>query len=211
MERTSPNYSDPDLNKIPEESLLEKYEAGFDKTMNAAGKVYSLGRKIAYIFMGLFFFLIGGSLTVWGIFNYSDRIKEMDLFEKTEGTVIRMREVPPTDNSGVTFAPVIEYSDAKGGKFVYESKNSSDPPAYEVGEKVVMRYDKNDPGDAFIDTFWGRWSGTLTILLFPVVIFPLGIWMLISAFRKNKSVKPQKNTGGSGSPYSSASSYVNIG
>lgn len=206
MERTSPNYNDPNFNKKPEDTLLDKYEAGLDKTLNAADKVYSVGRKIGYIFMGLFFFLIGGAMTVWGIFNYNDRVDEMNSFEKTIGTVVKMREVPETENSGVTYAPVIDYTDAGGKKFVYESKNSSDPPAYVVGEKVNLRYDKNDSEDVFIDTFWGKWSGTLTIFVFPLVIFPLGIWMLFSAFRRKKSSSVQGT-----SQNSSRNSYVSIG
>jgi hypothetical protein len=207
MERTSPNYNDPNFNKKPEDSFLDKYESGLDKTLNAADKVYSVGRKIGYIFMGLFFFLIGGALTVWGILNYNSRLAELETFEKTTGTVVRMREVPPTDNSGVTYAPVINFTDANGKKYEYESKNSSDPPAYTVGEKVQMRYDKKDPDDAFIDTFWGKWSGTIIIFSFPPVLLVLGIWMLISAFKKNKPKQPvnQKNYA------QNSSSYVSIG
>jgi hypothetical protein len=210
MERTSPDYNDPQFNKKSEDSPLDKYEAGFDKAFNAADKVYSAGRKIGYIFMGFFFLFIGAGMTVWGIFNYSDRLDEMNSFEKTIGTVVKMREVPPTDNSGETYAPVIEYTDAGGRKFVYESKNSSDPPAYVVGEKVNIRYDKSDPEDVFIDTFWGKWSGTLTIFVFPLVIFPLGMWMLFSAFSRKKSYSGHGSGQGS-SQNRSGSSYVSIG
>ena len=175
------------------------YEQKIDKTLDTVNTVYSTGRRIAYVFMGLFFFLIGGVLTLWGIFNYSDRVKEMDSFEKTTGAVVRLREVPPTENSGITYAPVISFTDAKGNKYEYESKNSSDPPAYEIGEKVAMRYDMKDPDDAFIDTFWGRWSGTLIIFVFPLVVFPIGLWMLFSAFRgKRKKKNNPENIGNSG-------------
>lgn len=205
MERTSPDYNDPNFQNKTEDNFLDKYEKGFDKAINAANTVHNIGRKIIYIFMGLFFLLIGGAITIWGIFNYNNRLNEMESFEKTTGTVVSMKEVESPDNSGVTYAPVINYSDAKGQKFIYESKHSSDPPAYVVGEKVNLRYNKNKPEDVFIDTFWGKWSGTLTLSIFPFVIFPVGIWMLISAFRKNKSSAQVS--------YSSKNSrsYINIG
>jgi len=94
MERTSPNYNDPNFQKRPEDSTLDKYERGFDKALNAANTIHSVGRKIGYIFMGLFFFLIGGGLLIWGIFNYTDRVKELDTYVKTTGTVVELREVP---------------------------------------------------------------------------------------------------------------------
>jgi hypothetical protein len=208
MERTSPNYNDPQFTKKPEDSLLDKYDKGFDKALNTADKVYSVGRKIGYIFMGLFFLFIGGGLTVWGIFNYQSRIDELNSFEQINGTVIKMREVESNDNSGVTYAPIIGYS-VNGKKFVHESGHSSDPPAYKVGDKVAMRYNAKDPDDVFIDTFWGKWWGTITLAICVAVFFPLGIWMLFSAFRRNKPAKQQDYYSNSGGP--SGSSYVSIG
>src|SRR5689334_7195694 len=55
------------------------------------------------------------------------------------GTVVSLREVAATHDAGVTYAPVISY-DVQGHTYTYESSNSSDPPAYDVGEKVSLLY-----------------------------------------------------------------------
>lgn len=202
MERTSPNYNDPQFTRKPEDSPLDKYEAGLDKAFNAADKVYSVGRKIAYIFMGLFFFFIGGALLIWGIFNYTDRVKELDTYVKTTGTVVSLREVPPTDNSGVTYAPTYVYKDASGREFKHESNHSSDPPEYKVGEKIEVFYDKDNPNEAFENSFLSKWGGSITLFIVPLVLFPVGLWMLISAFKRNKPSKQQNYSSGQGSTVS---------
>lgn len=204
MERTSPNYNDPNFNK-KEDSALDKYERGFDKALNAANTVHNIGRKVAYIFMGLFFFLIGGALLVWGIFNYTDRVKELDTYVKTTGTVVELREVPPTDNSGVTYKPVYIFKDANGKEFRHESNHSSDPPAFKVGEKLEVFYDKNYPNKAFENSFLSKWGGSITLFSVPLVLFPVGLWMLISAFRRNKPSRQKNHSAKTGG------SYVSIG
>lgn len=209
MERTSPNYNDPQFtNPNNNDSNWDKYDKGIDKALNTVNKAASIGRKIGYIFMGLFFMFVGGGLLLWGIFNYQSRIDELNSFEQINGTVIKMREVESNDNSGVTYAPVIEYN-VNGKKYVHESGHSSDPPAYKVGEKVAIRYNAKDPDDVFIDTFWGKWWGTITLAICAIVFFPVGLWMLISAFRRPKESKYTSGQNYQGGP--GGNSYVSIG
>jgi hypothetical protein len=203
MERTSPNYNDQSFNK-PGSDKWEKYDRGFDKAINAANTVYGAGRKIMYVFMGLFFFLLGGSLLVWGIFDYTGRVKELDSYEKTTGTVVELREVPETDNSSITYKPVYVFKDAGGKEYRHESNHSSDPPAYKVGEKIEVFYDKNDPGKAFENSFLSKWGGSIILFTVPVVLFPVGLWMLISPFRRRKVPAVQNHA-------PNESTYVNFG
>jgi hypothetical protein len=208
MERTSPDYNDPNFGKKPEDSFLDKYEKTMDTTFNTVNTVYSAGRRIGYVFMGLFFLAVGGGLLVWGIFNYNDRIEELNTFEKTFGTVVDFREVPETENSGVTYAPIITFKDADGKEIRYESNHSSDPPAHKIGEKVGMFYNKKNPKDAFVDSFWGKWWGTIVLAIFVLVTIPIGLWMIFTGFRRNKKVKYEEQEKGNGSQ---GTSYVNFG
>ena len=73
-----------------------------------------------------------------------------------EGTVIAMKESPATQDSGVTYYPVIRY-EVGGQTYTYTSSNSSDPPAYHVGERVWLRYDPADPHRARIDSWYELW------------------------------------------------------
>lgn len=153
-------------------------------TVNAADNVYRTGRKVVRIFMGLFFTILGVALLFWVITNYSTRIKEINAYEKTLGTVTGFTEVPETEHAGITYAPIISFEDMTKTKYTFESSVSSDPPAYKVGEKVEIVYDKNNPKDALVNTFMGKWSGMIVLFLLPLIIIPVGLWILISGFKR---------------------------
>lgn len=70
-----------------------------------------------------------------------------------EGLVTELREMSNTTNQpgqirAFTYAPVIKYTTKEGQEFTYCSNNSSNPPAYAVGEKVQIYYDPSNPADA---------------------------------------------------------------
>lgn len=184
----------------------QNYENAIDKTFNTVNTVYSAGRRIGYVLMGLFFMLISIILFGWGIYSYKDKTENFATYKKTEGTVIRLREVPETENTGITYAPVIKYKDASGKEFTYESKHSSDPPDYEVGEKVPLIHDPADPEEVYVDSFREKWVLTIVLFICGIIVFPISIWMIFTGFRRNK---PSKNNINPGS--SSGSSYVSMG
>ncbi len=166
---------------------LENYEKVIDKSINAVNSAYSLGRRIGYVLMGMFFMLISFILIGWGIYSYKDKTENFASYKKTEGTVIRMREVPDSEHAGITYAPVIKYKDALGKEFTYESKHSSDPPAYDIGEKVWLIYDPADPKEVYIDSFREKWVLTIVLFLCGIIVFPISIWMIFTGFRKEQA------------------------
>jgi len=78
------------------------------------------------------------------------------------GVVVALEESAGTDGSGVTYSPVIRY-EVDGRAHTFTSSNSSDPPAYDIGERVVLLYDPADPERARINSWWELW-------LMPVVL-----------------------------------------
>lgn len=59
--------------------------------------------------------------------------------------------------------PEVTYVDSQGVSHVVEGAVSSRPPAYDIGERVDVLYDPEDPSDAQIDSFLERYFAT-TIL-----------------------------------------------
>lgn len=184
---------------------LDNYEKTLDKTFNTVNTVYSAGRRVGYVLMGLFFMVISFILIGWGIYSYKDKTENFASYKKTEGTVIRLREVPDTEHAGVTYAPVIKYKDASGKEFTYESKNSSDPPSYYVGEKVELLYDGANPEDVYINSFWEKWVLTIVLFICGLIVLPISIWMIFTGFRRNKPSPVNQNIA------SGSSSSVSIG
>lgn len=204
FEKKGPDYST--TGNFTDNDPLSKYDRAFDKTFNTVNTVYSAGRRIGYVVMGLFFLLAAVVLFTAGAYLYKTRINEAATFTKTTGTVIELREVKGNAEVGTTYKPILKYKDKNGREYIYNSANSSDPPAYDVGERVEMFYNEANPEEAFINSVWEKWTGTIALFICGVVCFPIGLWMIFTGLRRNK---PSKNI--SSGPASGSSSYVSIG
>jgi hypothetical protein len=104
------------------------------------------------------------------------------------GSVVSLREVPETDNSGVTYAPVINY-DVNGRTYTYESSNSSDPPAYDVGEKVQLLYRPNDPEDVRVNSWFDLWFLPAMLGGGGVVVAIVSIVMMVGGIRRRRQMR----------------------
>ncbi|MEO8514157.1 MAG: DUF3592 domain-containing protein, partial [Ignavibacteria bacterium] len=123
---------------------LDKYEKAIDNTINTVNTAYSIGRRIGYVIMGFVFLIAGIGLTGWGYVTVKNKLDGTS-FVKAEGTVLRMREIPANQDAGITWAPVIKFTDRSGAEHTFESTVSSDPPAYKVGDKVELLYPEGKP------------------------------------------------------------------
>jgi hypothetical protein len=81
------------------------------------------------------------------------------------GTVIENRVVSGDD--GDSYKPIVEYT-VDGETYTFESLNSSDPPAYRVGETVSLRYDPAKPQVARINSLFDLW-------LMPAILAPVAL------------------------------------
>lgn len=92
---------------------------------------------------------------------------------KTSGTVVDM-----IARGKRSYAPVVTYFDDAGVKHRYISSVSSNPPGYEIGERVDIYYDPKNPDDAKI-AGWMEYFGAIVVggmgLLFS--FFGLGYYL----------------------------------
>jgi hypothetical protein len=72
-----------------------------------------------------------------------------------QGTVTELVE-SNSNEGGVSYAPVIEYQ-VDGQTYSFNTRNYSDPPAYHVGQQVIVLYDPARPGFGRIDNIWDLW------------------------------------------------------
>ncbi len=121
----------------------------------------------------------------WGVYAAYTAYRLETNGAVTEGSVIQM-DASTTDGS-TTYSPIIEFQ-ANGQTISFDGNVSSNPPQYQVGDKVNVRYDKNDPSIAQIDKWSERW-------LMPVILIPTmciaGLIVNIVLFlswRKNRSL-----------------------
>jgi hypothetical protein len=116
--------------------------------------------------------VVGLGLLAWGLLFYLRA-------ERVEGTVKDMAR----GNKG-TQAPVVDYE--VGGKaYTYRSSHYSSPPAFRVGEKVILLYDPADPSSCQIYSFFEEWGLPLLFsaigAVFAVIGFASLAWRPISA------------------------------
>ncbi|MBE0670215.1 MAG: DUF3592 domain-containing protein [Anaerolineales bacterium] len=88
---------------------------------------------------------------------------------EVQGTVVRLES--STSDGSTTYSPVFSYT-FEGQQYEYESVNSSNPPANEVGDVETLLVNPNNPGKARQNSFWELW-------LLPVILCPISFFMII--------------------------------
>jgi hypothetical protein len=102
---------------------------------------------------------------------------------KLEGTVVNFRY----DDDG-SLAPVVEYQLDKA-IITCDAEFYSSTPGYEVGDKVVMLINPDDPKEAVIDSFSERYATSITIGMVGAFFTGLAVYMFRAAnkYRRHKT------------------------
>jgi len=166
---------------------MDAYEKNVDKAVNAVDKV---ARGVNRLYIGcvtilanLFFM----AFCLWGAYAAFVSWRLETNGETTTGVVVRLDEQDDADGGCCTYVPVVEF-DAGGKAYSFRGGSASDPPQYEVNEKVSVLYDPSDPKTAQINKFSERW-------LFPIIIIPAMIFtsiivtfFLVRAWRRGDDI-----------------------
>jgi len=110
----------------------------------------------------------------------------------TTGTVVELHE-NHDDDVGVTYAPVFTFVLKNGSTQTITSNAGTNPPAFEVGDKISVRYEPGDPSDAAINSIWQTWAFSVGFGIASVVMTLFGLffrWCV--ARRKARPRKLQK-------------------
>lgn len=172
-----------------------KVDKTFDTVGRAAdnaGKVVDTAARVGKGLLGGFFLLVGIGMFIWSVYWFNSRVNELDTYTLTTGTVVEL-EKSRDDEGGWVYSPNVSFKDKNGVEYIYNSGHASDPPSYEIGEKVELYYNSADPGDAFINSFIEKWMLGIVLVIVGLVLVPIGIWLIISAIRGEKRA-PQRYT-----------------
>ncbi len=88
---------------------------------------------------------------------------------EVQGTVVRLES--STSDGSTSYSPVFRYT-FDGKEYEYESVNSTNPPANEVGDVETLLVNPNNPSKARQNSFWELW-------LVPVILCPMSVFMLV--------------------------------
>lgn len=135
--------------------------------------------KIFFTVFGLIFFIIGICVLI------QPKLKAKRCTESVTAEVIeniKVRSHYNNDNNhgthSVTYRPVFEF-EHNGQHYNIKSNTSSNPPVFEVGEKVELKINPNDPTDFYAPS---DHTFTLVGLIFfgiGLIFTIIGIFMII--------------------------------
>ncbi len=170
---------------------MEQYEKSFDKAANkigdAADKVAHGANKIYIGCMTVLANLFFMAFCLWGVYSASISWRLETTGETTTGIVTRLDEQSDAEGGCCTYVPVIEF-EANGKTYSFSGDTASDPPQFEINEKVSVLYDPLDPQIAQINKWSQRWL--FPILIIPAMIFAsiLVTFFMIRAWRRGETL-----------------------
>ncbi|AZQ35670.1 DUF3592 domain-containing protein [Streptomyces cyaneochromogenes] len=113
--------------------------------------------------------------------------------ERAQGTVVSLEwrsennsasRKKRTDDRPVAY-PVVEYTSAQGTPRTFRSSTGSNPPSYEVGERVEVLYRADSPDDARINGFASLWLLPLIFGGIGLVIAGIGTAVALAGRRRS--------------------------
>ncbi len=122
-----------------------------------------LPRWFPFIWLGVGGLMLGGAFLAWKVDrDFAARA------ERAEGVVVALEP----GNKGRK--AVVEFV-AGGERVRFKDSMSSSPPAYDVGERVEVLHDREDPSNALIDRFWSRHLAAVILGGLGSVFFLVGL------------------------------------
>ena len=122
------------------------------------------------------FILVGLALIAGGGYLAYQRSGTTLQGERTEGTVIRLREKERDPGESPMIYHVFKFKAQDGQAYTVEGAVGSTSGTYVVGEKIPVVYDPDRPREARIDSFSEMWMGPLVIFLMGFIFVILGLY-----------------------------------
>jgi hypothetical protein len=170
------------------DNFEKNYERTVDRAVNTVEKTAGCASRVwngcLIVFTNLFF----AGFCLWGVYAGYISWKLEKEGVTTTGTVVRLEESSSAESGCCVYSPVIEFIASNDQTYSFEGDTASDPPAYDVGEKVDVLYDPKDPETAQINKWFERWL--MPIILIPTMTLTALIvnFFMIRAIWRNETI-----------------------
>jgi hypothetical protein len=126
-----------------------------------------------FAFIGSIFISVGLliGLPVWS---------QLSSFARAEGSVVDYAY------NGDMAYPIVQFTTPDGRRWEFEENIGSNPPDFQLEQKVDVRYDPANPRRAFINAFWVVWFLPGFFVLMGGVFALIGFAGLFSVFRHRR-------------------------
>lgn len=123
-------------------------------------------------------------MLVGAYFWYQSTASFIDSAEEGSGTVVGLVRSGSDD---VTYRPEVAFTTIEGEEVRFISTTGSSPPSYNVGDKVTVLYEPQNPINAEIKDFVSLWLGPLVVGGMGFIFFLVGAIMgMVAAGNQKK-------------------------
>lgn len=93
----------------------------------------------------------------------------------TNGKVVDFKKKYIGNTKGIpkvkyVYSPIVEFVSENGQKIQITSSTGSYPPNYKIGDYIEVRYQKNNPQNAMLNTFNDSWGFAIFLGIFGVIL-----------------------------------------
>lgn len=135
--------------------------------------------QILLLVFGVLGLIFGGVGAVIAVSVANERAR----MTTTEGGIVDL--LPERDSDGDTlYRPVFRFMTAGGQAYEVKSDMRSNPPSFELEQRVPVRYDPANPSQAKLDTVFENWFLPGLFCLFGVVFGAVSGGMLLGPLRR---------------------------
>lgn len=106
--------------------------------------------------------------------------------ERATGTVVDMSRSVDSEGT-VLFQPIVRFTTPAGQEIEFVSPVASSPPSADVGDRVEVLYDADDPHDAELSGFFNLWLVPFVFGFLGVVFSSLALFGLLLMHRRSKA------------------------
>lgn len=134
-------------------------------------------KSMYLLYLGLL--LLGLVLTYFALRDYRLTKELLKDGAQAEATVVELLRTGSTKGGQAMTSPRFEYQLPNGELREFRSSVSSYPPEYEVGEKVIVVYDRMEAGKEKIMSFWGLYGLSVILMMIASPLLVLGTAYLL--------------------------------
>ena len=126
----------------------------------------------------IIFSTIGSVLMIGAVMKIIGNIFFLRLSQKAIGTVVYLKTARVRSRrSHNVYLPVVEFEPASNHKIRITATVGTNPPDYQIGDTLTVRFLPKRPGSGKIHSFWEMWF--LPLLFFTIGAIVFGTALLI--------------------------------
>ena len=109
--------------------------------------------------------------------------------------MVELIRVQSNDDSSDTFSPIVRFKNKYGLEIEFKSSSSSSPASFDIGEKVIIYYENQNPQNAKIKSFFELWRFATIVGGIGIIFALIGFGFFVNNKLKKDKIAYLKQNG----------------